>query len=36
MPVDWKAYAGEAALAVAGEQAWIATDTGLILTLVRE
>ena len=36
MPVDWKAYAGDAVLAVSGSKAWIGTDQGVILTLVRQ
>jgi hypothetical protein len=33
MPVNWKAYAKDAVLASAGGRAWIATDTGMILSL---
>ena len=35
MAVDYRAEARRAVLAAAGEQAWIATDTGMILNLVN-
>ncbi len=33
MPVNWKAYAKDAVFASAGGRGWIATDTGMILSL---
>ncbi len=37
MPVDYRAYAGRPVLASAGkDQVWVATDTGMILKLVRD